>query len=598
MYDAAGNREQQVEHTPESTITSSYTYDANNRLLKTEKQADSVGAQREIVEYSYDHNGNMISKLSSVESSASQSQSASLEELGSEGAGGAALYEYDVWNNLVKTIDGQNIVEMTYNGDGQRVSKGSGGSLMRHMYESDQVILEVDGAGNQTAYNMYGTDLLKRSVDGESLLYLYNGHSDVTALMTSSGSVAASYYYDAFGNITETTGQVNNPFRYAGYQYDEESKLYYLNSRHYAPDIARFMQEDTYLGDQADPLSLNLYTYCSNNPLIYVDPTGHKGQVVIMTHGLNSDVEEFEKTVQNLKEKKNEDGISEYISLGAVMVNEDGKAELVYNSDYLNRLEAKFGAGARKNPDKYISKMLDELTGQGYNVLIRTQFSKGNLSFDDQHKETGDMMYRLGDFKADVTFIGHSMGGLASINYGIDYAEQNKNKKVNIITVSTPYHENAWAATDWRTAVGDKENDMGKGINGPVGKAQKDLGGISDALEKLKTKWNKYKENGGTATLYAISVSMYNPHDGRKGNKEYDKTHEKNWSDKGDGVVDIPSQQGEGWSHVNVIPMIKGTGKGHALPINDLQDTEHSYHHVNTPDRKEVANLIHNILKK
>ena len=79
----------------------------------------------------------MISKLSSVESPASQSQSASLEELGSEGACGAALYEYDVWNNLVKTIDGQNIVEMTYNGDGQRVSKGSGGSLTRHMYESD-----------------------------------------------------------------------------------------------------------------------------------------------------------------------------------------------------------------------------------------------------------------------------------------------------------------------------------------------------------------------------------------------------------------------------------------------------------------------------
>lgn len=234
-----------------------------------------MDAELEIVEYSYDPNGNMLSKLSSVESFANQSKTTSLEELGSEGATGAALYEYDVWNNLVKTIDGQNIVEMTYNGDGQRVSKSSGGSVTRHMYESDWVILEVDGNGNQTAYNMYGTDLLKRNVDGESLLYLYNGHSDVTALMTSSGSVAASYYYDAFGNITETTGQANNPFRYAGYQYDEESKLYYLNSRHYAPDIARFMQEDTYLGDQADPLSLNLYTYCSNNPLIYVDPTGH-----------------------------------------------------------------------------------------------------------------------------------------------------------------------------------------------------------------------------------------------------------------------------------------------------------------------------------
>ena len=43
----------------------------------------------------------------------------------------------------------------------------------------------------------------------------------------------------------------------------------------YDPDIARFLQEDTYRGDSNDPLSLNLYTYCLNNPLIYFDPTGH-----------------------------------------------------------------------------------------------------------------------------------------------------------------------------------------------------------------------------------------------------------------------------------------------------------------------------------
>jgi peptidoglycan hydrolase-like protein with peptidoglycan-binding domain len=34
--------------------------------------------------------------------------------------------------------------------------------------------------------------------------------------------------------------------------------------------------EDTYTGQENDPLSLNLYTYCENNPIIYDDPTGHK----------------------------------------------------------------------------------------------------------------------------------------------------------------------------------------------------------------------------------------------------------------------------------------------------------------------------------
>jgi hypothetical protein len=51
--------------------------------------------------------------------------------------------------------------------------------------------------------------------------------------------------------------------------------LYYLNARMYDPKVARFLQEDTYTGDPNDPLSLNLYTYCANNPLIYYDPTGH-----------------------------------------------------------------------------------------------------------------------------------------------------------------------------------------------------------------------------------------------------------------------------------------------------------------------------------
>jgi len=40
------------------------------------------------------------------------------------------------------------------------------------------------------------------------------------------------------------------------------------------------MQEDTYMGTQYDPLSLNLYTYCENNPIKYYDPTGHSANGV------------------------------------------------------------------------------------------------------------------------------------------------------------------------------------------------------------------------------------------------------------------------------------------------------------------------------
>jgi hypothetical protein len=56
--------------------------------------------------------------------------------------------------------------------------------------------------------------------------------------------------------------------------------LYYLNARYYDSVTARFITEDTYSGEKNDPLSLNLYTYCHNNPITYDDPSGHVLSVV------------------------------------------------------------------------------------------------------------------------------------------------------------------------------------------------------------------------------------------------------------------------------------------------------------------------------
>ena len=66
---------------------------------------------------------------------------------------------------------------------------------------------------------------------------------------------------------------MENRFGFAGEQYDPVANLYYLRARFYNPVIGRFLQEDTYYGD-----GLNLYTYCHNNPVGYVDPSGHMCQ--------------------------------------------------------------------------------------------------------------------------------------------------------------------------------------------------------------------------------------------------------------------------------------------------------------------------------
>lgn len=253
IYDKLGNRSN-VTIKENGIITEEHTYNYNYDLNQLNSVIVKVdGTVASITYYTYDANGNQIK---------------------TETDGITTIFAYDEFNQLI-SADG---AKYGYNAEGYRVSKNVNGSLTRYIYEYDKVVLEVNTAGNQEGRNIYGTNLLMRTVDGESYYYMYNGHADVTALINvATGNIDATYYYDAFGNIIESIGAAKdkNSILYSGYQYDEETGLYYLNARMYDPKIARFIQEDTYIGDPNAPLSLNLYTYCANNPLIYYDPTGH-----------------------------------------------------------------------------------------------------------------------------------------------------------------------------------------------------------------------------------------------------------------------------------------------------------------------------------
>ena len=68
----------------------------------------------------------------------------------------------------------------------------------------------------------------------------------------------------------------NNPIRYRGYYYDQDTKLYYLNARYYCPEWRRFISpDDTAYLDIESANGLNLYAYCGNDPINYKDPSGH-----------------------------------------------------------------------------------------------------------------------------------------------------------------------------------------------------------------------------------------------------------------------------------------------------------------------------------
>jgi RHS repeat-associated protein len=77
----------------------------------------------------------------------------------------------------------------------------------------------------------------------------------------------------------------SNPIRYRSYYYDTDTGFYYLQSRYYDPQIRRFINADDpgMLGASGTFLSYNLFAYCENNPIYYVDYSGRVVMVLSAT---------------------------------------------------------------------------------------------------------------------------------------------------------------------------------------------------------------------------------------------------------------------------------------------------------------------------
>ena len=126
-----------------------------------------------------------------------------------------------------------------------------------------------------------GTNLLAKfskqsgNVKTDYQYYTQNAHGDVVNLTDADGAITKSYTYDAFGVEQNIDDADTNAFRYCGEYYDSETGTIYLRARYYDPSMGRFISRDSYAGKNSDPLSLNRYTYCHNNPIFYADPKGH-----------------------------------------------------------------------------------------------------------------------------------------------------------------------------------------------------------------------------------------------------------------------------------------------------------------------------------
>ncbi len=326
-YDVYGNITHiySVSSSNADTLLYLYVYDEYNQLTDVYDYVNS-----EHYEYTYNSAGNITSRNRYAINS-SGIPTATLD------SGRYAYADTNGWKDLLTSYNGQTItydaignpltyrdgisltwqngrelavykknaddleVNYTYDVSGMRTGKtvtvtsGSGSTsstAYTYVYENGLLLQMTRGSRiYDFSYDANGTPVsiaYRNRATANPTYYYYgtNWRGDVVALYNSNGTVAAKYEYDAYGKLLgvttsagiaitgETSIAILNPLRYRGYVYDNETGLYYLQSRYYDPTTCRFINADIYYDTGVGLTGLNMFAYCNNNPVMCFDPTG------------------------------------------------------------------------------------------------------------------------------------------------------------------------------------------------------------------------------------------------------------------------------------------------------------------------------------
>ena len=286
-YDTCGNIAEIMQN---GHLAARYKYDSLNRLIREDNKPmnktvlftyDTAGNITERCEYAYTSKmGEELSELACTHYSydyegdrlvSYNGESIAYNVLGNPTSYRGNATEWQYGNRLTKF----GTTTFAYDGAGRRVGKGN----IAFTYDSDGRLLKQSN-GLEFIYDNSGVIGLKYS--GNTYFYRRDCQGNIIALIDNNGAVVVEYKYDAWGNHeAEVASEYYvalanlNPFRYRGYYFDEETGLYYLQTRYYDPEVGRFIFRDSI--EYADPetiCGLNLYAYCGNNPVMNVDPTG------------------------------------------------------------------------------------------------------------------------------------------------------------------------------------------------------------------------------------------------------------------------------------------------------------------------------------
>ncbi|MBQ7336425.1 MAG: RHS repeat-associated core domain-containing protein, partial [Clostridia bacterium] len=279
----------------------SYEYDEEERITKV---TDTVNGT---VSYTYDALGQLLTETLN----GTVVNTMTYDNYGNIKTKNGKTYTYDsTWKDLLTSYNGQTITydaqgnpttylghsltwekgrqlksfdsnTYTYNANGIRTSKTVNG--VKHTYTLDGTKILRETWGDNTLIPLYDNEDSVCGILYNSVPYYFikNLQGDVIAIVDKDAQIVAKYSYDAWGVCTITQDSVGiaaiNPFRYRGYYFDEESELYYLQSRCYDAKLGRFINADgtDYLAVDDTILACNIICYCQNSPTQAADPNGH-----------------------------------------------------------------------------------------------------------------------------------------------------------------------------------------------------------------------------------------------------------------------------------------------------------------------------------
>ncbi len=243
-----------------TTTTESYSYDAvGNRLSSLNVPSYSYNSSNEVTSssnasYTFDNNGNTLSKVVS---------------------GTTTQYAWDFENRLSSVVlpGSGGTVTLKYDPFGRRIQKTSAIGTTNYLYDGANAIEEVNSSVAALArytQNVGIDEPLAETRSGLNSYYEQDGLGSVTSLSNSAGSLANTYVFDTFGNLTSSGGTLVNAFQYTGRDYDSETGLRYYRARYYDPVVGRFLNEDPLQFNAGN----NFFEYSYNNPVNFRDPSG------------------------------------------------------------------------------------------------------------------------------------------------------------------------------------------------------------------------------------------------------------------------------------------------------------------------------------